>query len=238
MHQRKLNAMRPCVRRAFEEGVDTAHGLSDESRLFRHAIAVELKRTGLDLADAKGEIMKWNDRCSPPLPPNAVRRQLTSYVEWVYRGDRRFSCNIFRDNDACLHPEGGCPFSGMEKMAELPYTIGQARNWLEREYPQYGRGYVAGLVFSGMMASSRERGCPVTLFCALREISDRVYGEFTHDLDVTQVSRAVRLLEDAGFIETEPGSSGIRSGKANAYRFLPRSLAEPINDNNAYSSHG
>ena len=209
--------MRPCVKKCYDDGViNGCMKDSDDFVIMRHAIITELRLLGADKNKAEKLMAQWNDRCKPPLLPNAFRRKITLYIKWAYEHECRLSCKKL--DQYCIYDKTECPYKNLS-IKELSYNMADAIVFLERNYAKYGRGRVAGIVLMALIQSRKEKGTNI-LFCSMEEIVERVYIIMGHRLEKMQASRAVRLLEEAGFIKINSGSNRVGGRRANEYTFF------------------
>jgi hypothetical protein len=185
-----------------------------------YAIIYELNRLGVAADVIKSELIQWNSRSQNKLSIGDAKRQLCDYVDWFYKHECRLSCKSL--SDYCIDKEGSCPFSVKPRSERvLPYTMAQARQFLEFEFFEHGKGHVMAIVLRSLVSLWDDKGRPNQLFVGVRSIQARILEMHRSFLDLMSIVRHLRRLSSAGFIAIRSGESGSFGFRlSNAYEFL------------------
>jgi hypothetical protein len=209
--RKKLDQIRPCVRKSLEQGADD----DDEFKKMRQAIIYELNEIGIDKAEIKAEMLAWNNRNHKKLSLNKAKGELSGYVEWFFRHDCKLGCSALVNY--CLYPGGGCGFQPMPHSALIPFPMARAESYLMSLKPV---AYLETCLLKILYTIQQEKNVRI-VFIGVRILAARVLNDFNHDLDLMSIHRALRQLEDIELIRIIPGRVGEHSGRANGYALNP-----------------
>ena len=152
------------------------------------------------------------------MSPGDAKRQLCGYVDWfLSRQECNLSCKSLREyTDQC----DTCEWQPIRKKTFLPYTIGQAQDFLEKAFSKYAQGYTMGRVLAVLLALRDEKGFD-KLCVGLRSIRSRLIDGYSINLDPKDLSRALYRLETVGFLRIIKGQAGeFAFRRSNEYTFL------------------
>ena len=207
----ECNEMRPCVQLALQQGARDA----DHWRKMRHAIIFELNRLGVVRDQIKQELLEWNERNFEVLPLREAQGELCRYADWFLKEERKLTCNALKDY--CIDTSGSCPFKLRTEPKKLPYTAGDAKQYLISKYKH--DGYRMGKILRVLIDLRNEKGKD-RLFVTLRAIQTRLLDEENDPCDCMTISRITYRLEKAGFLSVIRGKPwAVGKGQANEYEY-------------------
>ncbi len=214
--------MRPCIKDFLLKGQreKAPKELFQETRRkMTYRIIHDLHRIGIDRADIKQQLLQWNNQCICRLSSGDAKRQLCDYVDWFFKEKRKLSCNGLKDY--CSHPEGtGCRFQKKAKLKPLTYRLGDARIYLEHNFPKHGEGFRMGNVLEALHRVREEKGFD-ELFVGLRTLSAVLYDIRSMQIGNKELLILLHRLEEENFIRIKKGKKGNFGFRhSNAYTFL------------------
>lgn len=218
MNSERLEFMKDCVKKAFDEGCQRGR----KFEAMRHAIIVELKILDFTAAEIKDMLSEWNKRCERVLGPGEEKRQLFGYVDWVFKHECKIGCNGLRDY--CIGEES-CQFHRRnnayrrDRTPDLPFDLQQLKKFLDERFKV--DGYVMLLVINALAYHQIEKLTGEIIYIGVRTIARIIRDKYSCTVSPMEVYRKINKLIDEGMLElVERGKGGGFSRKANGYRFL------------------
>lgn len=215
----RIEHMRDCVRKSFEEGVERGH----KFQKMRHAIIVELKRLGFNNAQIEEMLLKWNERCERVLRPAEVRKQLLDYIKWVDKRECKTGCKALEDY--CIGKEK-CRFYRRltfqkRLLTQTPlFDINELEVFLKERYRK--DAYTIMAIVRTLRRYQHEKATGEIIYIGYRHICSRIMEKYKMNLYPMDAYRKVQLLIDENVIERiYKGKKGTFGQPANGYRLLP-----------------